>query len=161
VGAGSASWNIPASAATGTYTVQLVVSSAGAGGLAVGTAVLDAPITIAVGGVTGSCTNEGTGCMTAPSAPSEVTVGANKALQVSFTNNSNAPQTAIVYAVIHNAAGQTVAYTTATISPAAGGSQLAQLILFGLAPGTYSATVFATSTAGIALSTTSTVTVTI
>ena len=161
VGAGSTSWNIPAAAQTGSYTVQLVVSTQGTGGLAVGSAVLDQPLTIAVGGVTGSCTNEGTGCMTAPSAPTETQVGANKAIQVSYTNNSNGPQTAIVYAVVHNAAGQTVAYTTATISPAAGGSQLAQLILFGLAPGTYSATVFATSTGGVALSTTSTVTVTI
>lgn len=161
VGAGTTSWNIPTGAQTGTYTVQLVVSTQGGGGLAVGTAVLDQPITISVGGVTGSCTNEGTGCMTAPSAPTQVQVGANKALQISYTNNSNAPQTAIVYAVIHNAAGQTVAYTTATISPAAGGSQLAQLILFGLAPGTYSATVFATSTGGVALSSTSTVSVTI
>jgi len=164
VGAGSASWNVPAGAQTGTYTVTLVVSTqgtTGGNGLAVGSAVLDQPLSISVGGVTGSCTNEGTGCMTAPSAPTLAQVGSNKAIQVSYTNNSNAPQTAIVYAVVHNAAGQTVAYTTATISPAAGGSQLAQLILFGLAPGTYSATVFATSTAGVALSTSSTVTVTI
>jgi len=94
-------------------------------------------------------------------APNEQTVGANKAIIAAFTNNSNAQQTAVIYAVIHNAAGQTVAYTTATISPAAGATATGTLVLFGLAPGTYSATVFVTSTGGVAISSTSTVSVTI
>jgi len=80
---------------------------------------------------------------------------------VSYTNNSNAPQTAYIYGVVHNALGQTVAYTTATVSPAAGASQTGQLVLFGLAPGTYSVTLFAVSTSGTALSTTTNVSVTV
>ena len=52
--------------------------------------------------------------MTATGTPTTTTIGANKAVQTTFTNNSNAPVTAIVYAVVHNSAGQTVAYSTAT-----------------------------------------------
>jgi len=93
--------------------------------------------------------------------PSVTKSGGNTLITASFTNNSNAPQTAYIYAVVHNALGQTVAYTTATISPSAGGTQAGQLVLFGLAPGTYSATLFVVSTSGTALSTTSNVSVTI
>jgi len=87
--------------------------------------------------------------------------GGNTIISATFTNNSNQPQTAYIYAVVHNAIGQTVLYTTATISPAAGGSQTGQLVLFGLAPGIYSATVFVVSTSGTALSTSTNVSVTV
>jgi hypothetical protein len=90
------------------------------------------------------------------------TLGSNKVLVATFTNNSNAPQTAVVYAVVRNAAGQTVYYTTATISPTANGGQAqAQLVLFGLPAGTYSVSLFSTSTGGIAISGTTTVPVTL
>jgi len=159
VGAGSASFNVPASATSGTYIVQLVTN--GGGGAPTGTAVLDIPLSLTVGGTSGTCTNEGTGCMGVSGTPSVTKSGGNTLITASFTNNSNAPQTAYIYAVVHNALGQTVAYTTATISPSAGGTQAGQLVLFGLAPGTYSATLFVVSTSGTALSTTSNVSVTI
>jgi hypothetical protein len=102
-----------------------------------------------------------TSCLTASGGSSSTTVGINKAVQTSFTNTSNAPITAIVYGVVHNAAGQTVYYTTATITAAAGGSVTAYDIIAGLPSGTYSVTIFAVSTSGTAISTTSTATVTI
>jgi len=161
LGAGSAVFNVPSGAATGAYTVQLVVTSAGAGGAVAGTAVLNTPLSVTVGGVSGSCTNEGTACMGLSGTPAVSKQSGNTIISATFTNNSNAPQTAYIYAVVHNAAGQTVYYTTATITPGAGASQTGQLVLFGLAPGTYSATVFVVSTSGTALSTTSSVSVTI
>jgi hypothetical protein len=54
-----------------------------------------------------------------------------------------------------------VYYTTATITAAAGGSVTAYDIIAGLPAGTYSVTIFAVSTSGTAISTTSTATVTI
>jgi len=93
--------------------------------------------------------------------PAVTTSGGNKVITATFSNNSNAPQTAYIYGVVHNALGQTVAYTTATVSPNAGASASGQLVLFGLAPGSYSVTLFAVSTSGVALSTTSTVSVTV
>jgi trimeric autotransporter adhesin len=159
VGAGSATFNVPATAPSGTFVVQLTVATQGGSGAPVGTAVLDAPLSLTVGSVSTSSCNT-TSCM-AGGPSTTTTVGPNKAVQTSFTNNSNAPVTAIVYAVVHNALGQTVAYSTATITANPGNSATAYNVLFGLAPGTYSVTIFATSTSGTAISTTSTVSVTI
>jgi len=163
-GAGSSTFTVPSTIQTsaGSQTV-----STGAGYnvelQAVGSSAvaLASPPTIVVGGTSGSCTNQGTSCMAISGSPTVTTSGPNKIIQATYTNNSNAPQTAFIYAVVHNALGQTVYYTTATITTSAGGSQTGQLVLFGLAPGTYSATVFVVSSSGTALSATSTVSVTI
>jgi len=161
VGAGSASFNVPSGAAAGAYVVDLVVSSAAFTGAPVGTGVLDTPPSLTVGGTFGTCTNEGTACMGISGTPSITKQGGNTLISATYTNNSNAPQTAYIYAVVHNALGQTVLYTTSNISPAAGASQAGSLVLFGLAPGTYSATLFVVSTSGTALSTTTNVSVTV
>lgn len=159
VGAGSATFDIPAGTQAGTYPVELVVSSAGTGGAPVGTAVLDTPLSVTVGSVSsGSCNT--TSCFTSP-APSTTQVGANQAVQTTFTDNSNGAVTAVVFAVVHNALGQTVSYSTATVTASPGGSATAYNVLYGLAPGTYTVTIFATSTSGTAISNTSTVSVTI
>ena len=160
VGAGSASFNVPTGASAGTYIVQLVVGTQGTGGAVVGTGVLDSPLSLTVGSVSTTSCNTTT-CMSASGSPTVTTIGGNKAVQTSFTNTSNAPVTAIVYAVVHNALGQTVSYSTATVSANAGASTTAYNVLFGLAPGTYTVSIFATSTSGTAISTSSTVTVTI
>jgi len=99
--------------------------------------------------------------MTVSGTPTETTQGAYKGVQSTFTNTSNAPVTAFVYAVVHNALGQTVDISTATITAPAGGSATAFNALFGLPSGTYSVTLFITSSSGTAISGTSTVTVTI
>jgi len=162
-GAGQATFTVPTTynTATGsasvvngqTYTVQLQRTSTT-------TVALAAPPSLTVSSVSATSCNT-TSCLTATGSPTQTQIGANTAVQTSFTNTSNAPVTAIVYAVVHNAAGQTVSYSTATITAAAGGSATAYDVLFGLAPGTYSVTIFATSTSGTAISTTSTATVTI
>jgi hypothetical protein len=154
-GAGTSTFTVPG-VATGSNTVELV--RVGATGLT-GVALANAP-TFTVGqSVTQGC--QTTSCLTIGS-PSQTTIGGTKFVQALFTNTSNGPVTAIVYAVVHNAAGQTVAYSTATLNnvPAAG-SSTAYNALFGLAPGTYSVTIFATSTSGTAISTSTPVSVTI
>ena len=99
--------------------------------------------------------------MTASGSSTQTNQGAYKGVSSTFTNNSNAPVTAFVYAVVHNALGQTVDISTATITASAGGSATAFNALFGLPPGTYSVTIFVTSSSGTAISGTSTVSVTI
>jgi len=155
-GAGSGTFNVP-NVAAGTYSVNLQTAAQAAKGVV----SIAAQPSIGVTGTSGTCTNQGTSCFTGSGTPTEQQLGANKAIVATFTNNSNAPQTAIVYAVVHNALGQTVYYTTATVSPAAGASAQAQLVLFGLPSGSYTATIFVTSTGGTAISTSSTVSVTI
>lgn len=158
-GAGSLTWTVPAGTPAGTYAVQLVVAHAGTGGLAASTAVLNVPLSIVVGSVNITSCNT-ISCFTS-STPTTTQVGPNSAIQTTFTDNSNGPVTAIVFAVVHNALGQTVSYSTATVTASASGTSTAYNVLYGLAPGTYSVTIFATSTSGIAISNTSTVSVTI
>jgi len=164
-GAGSGTFTVPTTIQTSSgaqavssgqgYTVELQKVGTTSG------VAIASPPTLTVGSVSSSSCNTTT-CVTANGSPTQTTIGSNKATQSSFTNNSNAPITAIVYAVVHNAAGQTVAYSTATLTNVpAGSSATAYNVLFGLAPGTYSVTIFVTSTSGTAISGTSTVSVTV
>jgi hypothetical protein len=160
VGAGSATFNVPPGALSGATPIELVVSTKGTNGAPVGTAVLDTPLSLTVGSVSTTSCNT-TSCMAVQGQPTQTTQGAYNGISSQFTNNSNAPVTGFVYAVVHNALGQTVDISTATISAPAGGSVSAFNALFGLAPGSYSVTLFVTSSAGTAISGTSTVSVTI
>jgi hypothetical protein len=161
-GAGSGTLTIPSNIQTATgsvpvsngqgYTVELQHTGGS-------TSALATPPSLTVNSVSSSCNS--TSCLAASGSPTQTQIGSNKAVQTVFTNNSNAPQTAIVFAVVHNALGQTVLYTTATLSLASGASGTAYDVLFGLAPGTYSVSIFASSTSGTAISATSTVSVTV
>jgi hypothetical protein len=151
VGAGSATITIP-NVSLGTYGVELQT-------VGKTTDAIAAPPSIIVGSVsTGSCNT--TSCMTAGTS-AQGTQGAYTGVTTTFTNTSTAPVTAFIYAVVHNALGQTVDISTATVTASAGGSATAFNALFGLAPGTYSVTIFATSNSGTAISGQSTVSVTI
>jgi hypothetical protein len=162
-GAGSATFTVPtavqsssgsAPVNTGTsYSIQLQATGSTAVALAI-------PPTFTVSSGSPSSCNTTT-CMTITGSPTQTTITGSKAVQTAWTNNSNAPLTAIVFAVVHNAAGQTVSYSTATLQLAAGASGTGYDVLFGLAPGTYTVSVFVTTTGGAAISTTSTVTVTV
>jgi hypothetical protein len=151
VGAGAATITIP-NVSLGTYGVELQT-------VGKTTDAIASPPSIVVGSVsTGSCNT--TSCMTAGTS-TQGTQGAYTGVTTTFTNTSNAPVTAFIYAVVHNALGQTVDISTATVTASAGGSATAFNALFGLAPGTYSVTIFATSNSGTAISGQSTATVTI
>ncbi len=63
-------------------------------------------------------------------------------LIATYRNTSQIPILGIVFAVVHNRNGQTVYYTTATITPAPGQTVTSYLILAGLTPGSYNASIF-------------------
>ena len=160
VGTGSTTFTVPSGTTAGTYTVQLTVSTQGTGGLAVGSAALSQALSLkVVSAGEGQCVS--TSCFTVSASPTKTTINNQPVVQASYTNTANAQITGIVYGVVRNAAGQTVQFTTATITPAAGQSVTAFLFLAGLPSGTYSVTVFAITPAGVAISTSSTVSVTI
>ena len=62
------------------------------------------------------------------------------------------PVLGIVIFVIHNHLGQTVYFSTSTINITHGSFGTAYLVEFGLAGGLYNASIFAVSTAGVAVS---------
>ena len=100
--------SVPANAATGsTNEIQLTRLT----GPALG--VLSVAGSLTVGSVSTTSCNT-TSCMTVSGTPATTTQGAYTGISSSFTNNSNAPVTAFVYAVVHNALGQTVDISTAT-----------------------------------------------
>jgi len=163
VGAGSGAFTVPSSIQTATGIQPVVSGSAYSielqeSGVATNQA-LASPPSVIVGSVTTSCNS--TTCLTVSGTPAKSTQGTYTGITSTFTNNSDAPVTAFVYAVVHNALGQTVDISTATVTASAGGSATAFNALFGLPPGTYSVTIFVTSSAGTAISATSTVSVTI
>ncbi len=75
-----------------------------------------------------------------------------------YTNNSSANVTAIIFGVVHNLIGQTIYYTTATLHLTPGGSATAFLVMFGNTDATYvdCMNVFAVTPSYVAISTTST-----
>lgn len=102
-------------------------------------------------------TTLGTGAFTLVAPPVYATCSSNPCVQANYMNNLGATEPAITYLVVHNSADQTVYYSTATLSPSAGTNATSFIIVFGLAAGTYNATVFATTFGGVGLSTASTV----
>ena len=84
--------------------------------------------------------------------PSFAFGGTNPFVQTTYRNNLDVQVYGIAWLVIRNGVGQTVAYSTATIVPTAGGNATAFDVVFGLPPGTYYATAFVTSVSRIALS---------
>jgi hypothetical protein len=163
VGAGSGAFTVPSSIQTATGIQPVVSGSAYSvelqeSGVATNQA-LASPPSVAVGSVTTACNN--TTCMTVSGTPVKSTQGPYTGISSTFTNNSPSPETAFVYAVVHNALGQTVDISTATVTASAGGSATAFNVLFGLAPGTYTISVFVTSSSGTAISASTSVTVTI
>lgn len=81
-------------------------------------------------------------------------------IEANYTNNFSQNLTAIVYCVVQNNLNQTIYYSTATISPPSGGSQVAYLVVFGLPQNnTYVAKMYAISASGgVVVSTTSSIT---
>jgi hypothetical protein len=124
------------------------------------TVAIASPPTVTVGSVSSTSCNTTT-CITASGSSTQSQQGQYQGVTTTFTNNSNAPVTAFVYAVVHNALGQTVDISTATVTASAGGSATAFNALFGLPPGTYSVSIFVTSSSGTAISGQTTASVTI
>jgi len=101
----------------------------------------------------------GSGTFTFPSTPKAGTLGPYHVVNVTVTNTQSTTITAVVLAVVHNAAGQTVQVSTSTVTVAALGSATAYPVLT-LPSGTYSVNVFVWSTSGSSLSSSQSITVT-
>jgi len=152
LGFGSSPVTIPASAASGTYVIQLVCGDFDCGAAW----QLAIPVTFTVGAPSGIGVNTLT-----PGAPTQTTLQGNTAVSLSYTNTLSTSITIIGYAVVTNALGQTVAYTTASATLAASGSQTLYFVLAGLPAGTYTVTIFAISSTGVVVSPNTTATATV
>jgi len=154
-GAGSTTFSVPATASQGAYTLQLVRLAPTSTALG----VLSVPPTLIVTPQSsGVCST--TGCFTASTATQSL-IGQFQTVVVPYTDNANTAVTGVVYGVVTNPAGQTVYYTTATITPGAGQAQTAYLTLSGLPHGMYTVNYFVTNTGGVAISQSNSITVTL
>lgn len=86
--------------------------------------------------------------------PAFFQLGSFHVIQASVYNPSGTNGTLVVYMVVHDTVGRTLEYSTATIVVAPGAYGTAFLIVFGLLPGDYRATVFATLPNFVAVSAT-------
>lgn len=100
-------------------------------------------------------------CFIEIGSPVDASVGPYHSVEISYANIVNDTVTGVVFMVVHNHLGQTVQISTATLVLSAGANGTAYPVSFGLAPGQYSATLFTTSTAGTAISFTTTVSFTV
>jgi hypothetical protein len=95
----------------------------------------------------------GTGTWTVLGTPTQPTQFVSPALNVTYQNSQSIPVEGLVVMVLHNAMGQTVLISTATLSLQASSSGTALLLENGLPSGDYNASVFAFTFAGVAIST--------
>jgi hypothetical protein len=100
-------------------------------------------------------------CWIQKGTPTFGNLGAYQSIAINYTNTANGDLIGIVFGVFHNSAGQTVEISTATVTLPAGGNGTAHLVEFGLPAGAYSATLFAVSPSGLALSATTEMSITV
>jgi hypothetical protein len=99
----------------------------------------------------------GTANWTVVGAPRPVAIGLFSAAATTFHNNLDVQVIGVVIMVIHNRAGQTISYSTATLNLTRGFSGTAYTVESGLPSGVYNSTIFAFSTAGVAISNSTTI----
>jgi len=146
LGAAATTITIPSSAASGTYTIQ-VVSAGGVWALA-------NPVTFTVGAPSGVGVNTLT-----PGSPSQATLNGQPDITLTYTNTlTTSPITIVGYAVVTNALGQVTLYTTASATLAPGGTQTLYFVLAGLPAGSYTVSIYAISSTGLVVSTTTSAT---
>lgn len=148
-GTGSATFTIPANAASGVHSVSLVI-----GGL-LGTTgavfqLITAP-TFNVGGVTGAV---GTSTLTPSGTPAKSTTGPTPAITASFTNTLSTSLTVYMWVSVTNSAGQSVGVLAGGATIGAG-QTVSIPAPINLPSGSYTGTVFCTTSSGVVISTTS------
>jgi hypothetical protein len=94
----------------------------------------------------------GTSVWTVVAAPTASPTGIAPTEATAFSNHASVDVTGIVLLVLKNTAGQTIYYTSATVTIAPGGIGTSYDAIFGVAPGTYNATIFAIAASGVAIS---------
>jgi hypothetical protein len=100
-------------------------------------------------------------CWITAGTPTVGNLGAYQSVAINYTNTANGASIGIVFGVFHNNAGQTVEISTATVTLPAEGNGTAWVAQFGLPAGAFSATLFAVSPAGLALSAATVVSITV
>jgi len=93
----------------------------------------------------------GTDVWTLVGSPSLVTTGTYPLGAVSYSNHLSVDLTAIVIMVLRNNSSQAVYFSTSTVTIAPGAIGTVHLVEFGLDPGTYNATFFAFTFAGVGI----------
>ena len=93
----------------------------------------------------------GTNVWTMVGSPSFVTTAGYPQGVVSYSNHLTVDVTGIVVMVLRNNSGQMVYFTTGTATIASGAIVPVDLVEFGLSPGTYNATFFALTFAGVGI----------
>ena len=90
----------------------------------------------------------GTGTLTFVGTPTVVALGPLQAAEVTLDNHLGVSVLGIAIMVIHNALGQTIYYSTATLNLTRGSYATAYIVEAGVPTGVYNATIFAFSTGG-------------
>lgn len=125
----------------GTWSVEVEATSlAGTSATASGT--------ITVTSISQNITN----AITFPAAASYYQLGPYPTVSVPVSNTQAAPLTVVVFAVVHNGAGQTLEVATSTVANIAPGASSTAYVPINLPAGTYSVNVFVWSTSGASLS---------
>jgi len=149
-GGATGTFTVPPSAAQGAYEVQLTR----VGGPTSILGVLSAAPSLSVGPT--SVSGVGTSTFTATGTPSESTVNGQPTLSGTWTNAYTGSLGVYMWVDVMNAAGQTVGVYLGSATAASGSSVTIAAALFNLPSGTYTATVFLTTTSGTVVSKTST-----
>jgi len=149
LGSASTTITIPAGTPSGTYVIQL------AGPTLTDQWDLATPPSFTVG----ICTTCGFGTSSlTPGSPSQATLNENPDISLTYTDATTQSLTFIGYAVVTNALGEVVLYTTASATLSPSSSQTLYFVLAGLASASYTVTIYAISSNGVVLSTTTTTT---
>lgn len=98
-----------------------------------------------------------TSILTVSTSPSQTIVDGYTGVQINYTNTYSQSLSAFVWVVVHNAAGQTVGIFVGSAIMNSGAALAVFVPTFNLPAGSYAATVFATTTSSVAISQTSTV----
>jgi hypothetical protein len=99
----------------------------------------------------------GTNAWTLVGSPSFNYAGGNPLGLTTWSNHLGVNVTGIVIMVIRNSAGQTLTYSTATATIASGAIGTNENVVFGIAPGSYTATFFAFTFGGVSISNATTI----
>jgi len=147
-GTATGQFTVPSGAASGSHTIQLIRT---------GTTGIPASLSVAPTlTVNSSPTGIGTSTLTASGGATEAAVNGQATVSQTFTNTASGPLSVYMWVSVTNSAGQTVGVFLGSATIAAGATTPIGAALFNLPSGTYTATVFVTTTSGIVVSSTST-----
>ncbi len=148
-GTASGAFTVPSTAAAGTYAIQLVRT----GGTTTSFAALALAPTLTV---SSSATGLTTTTLTPSGSASEATVSGTPTVSQTFTNTATGSVSVYMWVSVKNSAGQTVGVFLGSATMASGATATIGAALFNLPSGSYTASVFVTTTSGVVVSTTST-----